>query len=317
MSNFTPTVASMFAGIGGICSGFIQAGFSVVWANEINSAACKTYRHNFGDKYLVEKDIREVNTDSLPNFDILAAGFPCQSFSIGGSQNGFNDNRGILFFEVDRIIKACRPKVVFLENVENLVEHDNGHTFNVIFATLAQHGYCVRYKVMPTNEYANIPQARKRIYIVAFLDYDKSDKFCYPTPVQLKTSIADIVDTSEEKKRVYYYNLNTDLGKRLSTFVSAPSKLYRVYNGQARNTKYPDICPTITASMNSIYNAIALRDEWGIRRLTLRETLDFQGFPQDFYFPKTVSLSEAYKQIGNSVSVPLVKRVASQIRALF
>ena len=135
-------VISMFAGIGGICLGFKQAGFDIVWANELNFAACKTYRHNFGVNYIVEGDIRKIDADKIPDFDILIAGFPCQSFSIGGKQKGFDDNRGILFFEITRVISVKNPQVVFLENVENLMEHDRGRTFLVIYNTLAARLLC-------------------------------------------------------------------------------------------------------------------------------------------------------------------------------
>ena len=121
----------MFAGIGGICLGFKQAGFEIVWANEIDKAACKTYRHNFGSSYLIEADIKKVDTNSIPDFDVLTAGFPCQPFSIVGKQRGFNDDRGTLFFEIQRIIKSKRPKIVLLENVANLIEHNNGKSFEI------------------------------------------------------------------------------------------------------------------------------------------------------------------------------------------
>ena len=138
-----PKVCSLFAGIGGICLGFKQAGFDIIWANEYDSAACKTYRHNFGNSYLVESDIRTVDVNDIPDFNVLTAGFPCQPFSIAGRQKGFKDKRGNLFFEITRIIDAKRPEIVFLENVPNLMEHDDGKTFLVIFNSLAQFGYTV------------------------------------------------------------------------------------------------------------------------------------------------------------------------------
>ena len=131
MSENKYRVASLFAGIGGICLGFKQAGFDIVWANEIDAAACKTYRYNFGSEYLVEQDIRSVKADNIEDFDVLAGGFPCQPFSIAGRQRGFDDRRGNLFFEITRIVDCKRPKIVFLENVPNLMEHDDGKTFLV------------------------------------------------------------------------------------------------------------------------------------------------------------------------------------------
>ena len=311
------TVASMFTGIGGICLGFKQAGFDIVWANEIDKAACQTYRHNFGDNYLAEGDIKTINSNSIPDFDVLTAGFPCQSFSIGGKQKGFGDNRGILFFEAARIIGAKRPQAVFLENVENLMEHDNGRTFLVIYNTLAQYGYSVRYKVMPSNEYGNVPQARKRIYIVAFLDTVKCDAFQFPEPMPLTKTIADIINKAERKNNIYYYNEATPIYNKINAFIGKSERLFRVYNGNIRNLRNPKLAPTLTASMNTIYNAIVLRDDYGIRRITLKESLALQGFRCDYYFPKTIKIEDAYKQIGNSVSVPTVQRIAENMIYIF
>jgi len=156
-------VGSMFAGIGGICLCFKQAEFEMVWVNEINSAACKTYRHNFGNDWLIEGDIRKIAPQDIPDIDVLTAGFPCQSFSVAGAQKGFNDPRGNLFFEIARIIDVKRPRVVFLENVSNLIEHDSGRTFLVIYNSLVQFGYAIRYKVLNAHEYGNLPQPRSRI----------------------------------------------------------------------------------------------------------------------------------------------------------
>lgn len=163
-------IASLFAGIGGIDLAFKQAGCSIVWANEADEWAAKTYRYNFPDENLIECDIRKIKFSDLPDFDLLTAGFPCQPFSIAGRQKGFNDSRGNLFFEIARVIDIKRPKIIFLENVQNLINHDNGKTFLVIYNTLVQFGYFVKYKVLDAQEYGNIPQQRRRIFIVAFLD---------------------------------------------------------------------------------------------------------------------------------------------------
>jgi len=312
-----PRVASMFAGIGGICCGFKQANFEIVWANELDSSSCKTYRYNFGDNYLSEGDIREIDINTVPEFDILTAGFPCQSFSIGGAKKGFKDNRGILFFEVSRIMELRRPNIVFLENVENLIKHDNGKTFLVIYNVLTAYGYSVCYKIMPTYEYGNVPQARKRIYILAFRNREQYEYFDFPDPIPLNKKINDIVCLSEKMDDKFYYDTRNNIYNRINTFIGKNQRLFRVFNGQIRNIRNPELCPTLTASMNNIYNAVVIHDIYGIRRLTLRESLDFQGFPVSYSFPDTIKLSEAYKQIGNSVSVPVIKRIADQIMVLF
>ena len=167
------TVGSMFAGIGGICLGFKSAGAKIVWANEIDHYACETYRHNFnGAPFLQEGDVYKVNTDSIPDLNILTAGFPCQAFSIAGYRKGFNDERGVLFYQVMRIIKAKKPRAVFLENVKNLENHDNGRTYKTIKKLLTDEDYLVTEKVMNTMEYGNIPQNRERIYIVGFRKHE-------------------------------------------------------------------------------------------------------------------------------------------------
>ena len=307
-----PKAVSLFAGIGGICMGFKQAGFQIVWANEKDPAACRTYRYNFGNDYLVEGDIRKVDKASIPSADILIAGFPCQSFSVGGKAKGFSDPRGQLFFEVINVASALRPPVIFLENVENLMDHDEGHTFQVIYTSLVELGYIVRYCPMATHEYAGIPQTRRRIYIVAFLDYNQNAAFHFPEPIPLKTTVTQWINPREQCSDIYYYNDDTEFDQYIRSNVTDTRYLYRVFNGTVRKLTNGK-CPTLTASMCSPRNAAVLRDDYGVRRLTLRECLRFQGFPEEYYFPNSITLADAYRQIGNSVSVPVVRRIAEEI----
>ena len=198
-------VASLFAGIGGICYGFQQAGAQIVWANEIDKDACKTYRKNFGNVHLCQGDIREVNPNEIPKIDILNGGFPCQAFSVAGYRKGFDDERGNLFFEITRILRYKRPKAILLENVKNLETHDHGNTFKVIKEQLELLGYHVHHKVLNTMEYGNVPQNRERIYIVGFLSQEAYDKFEYPEPIQLTKNIHDIIDVTDKKPLGLYY----------------------------------------------------------------------------------------------------------------
>ena len=181
-------VCSLFCGIGGIDLAFTQAGHEIVWANDIDKYACMTYRHNFPDTVLVEGDIRNIDKYDIPDFDILAAGFPCQPFSVCGKQKGFSDERGNLFFEIGKVIDAKRPSIVFLENVANLIEHDHGKTFNVIHNELAGRGYFIRYLVADACDYG-IPQHRTRTYIVAFSDRIACENFTFPEKVPQGTGI--------------------------------------------------------------------------------------------------------------------------------
>ena len=306
-------VASMFAGIGGICLGFKQANCDVVWSNENDKAACKTYRYNFGNDWLHEGDIRNYSPQEIPDVDVLTAGFPCQSFSIAGTQKGFNDPRGNLFFEIARVVDIKRPRVIFLENVSNLVEHDDGKTFLVIYNSLVQFGYIVKYCVMDADKYGNIPQPRSRIFIVAFLDYETCNQFAFPEPVKLTVGINDIINRSEQKHEIYYYSQESKVVMNFGKQIFDRNYIYRISDKgliRVRN----NFCPTLTANMGTYPDRVPIvKDDFGIRKLTLRECLDFQGFPAGFKFPNSVTINEAYKQIGNSVCVPVIQRIAEQL----
>ena len=305
-------VCSLFSGIGGIDLGFQQAGFDIVWANEFDHDAATTYRVNFGDKHLVEKDIRQVNPHDIPDFDVLVAGFPCQPFSIVGMQKGFKDPRGNLFFEIGRIIDVKRPPIVFLENVENLIEHDDGKTFLVIYNTLAQFGYAVKYKVLDSLEYGNIPQHRNRIFIVAFLDYEQCARFTFPEPIERTVQLNDILDRSVKHDDIYYYNASSFYYEEMLKTVTDKRALYKI-NDHGVSPKKNFICPTLTANMGTYPDRVPIiKDDFGIRKITPLECLALQGFPKDFVF-KGISLNSAYKQCGNSVVVPVIRRIAERI----
>ncbi len=309
--------ASMFAGIGGICLGFKRAGAEIVWANEFDPAACRTYRRNFGNAYLVERDVRKVDFQMAPDFDVLTAGFPCQPFSIAGRQKGFSDPRGNLFFEIGRMIDLKRPKAIFLENVPNLMEHDEGRTFLVIYTTLAQFGYFVKYAVLGADQYGNLPQTRKRIYIAAFSDLEACNRFSFPESIELTKRISDVIAATERKHEIYYYPKTTEVYKKYSEKIRADGYIYRLTDRGVVRVK-GKMCPTLTANMGTYPDRVPLvRDSFGLRKLTLRECLDFQGFPHDFVFPNSITIDDAYKQIGNSVCVPVIERIAeAMIRAL-
>lgn len=308
-----PSVCSLFSGIGGIDLGFIQAGFDIVWANEMDAAACRTYRHNFPNANLIEDDIKRIATSDIPDFDVLTAGFPCQPFSIAGLQKGFKDRDGNLFFEITRIIDTKRPKVVFLENVPNLMEHDDGKTFLVIFNGLAQFGYTVYYRVLASNDYGNLPQIRKRIYIVAIREDIANRLYQYPEPIELTLKSSDIINRSEKQHDIYYYT-EGKMYDRLVAHMKDCKAIYRITDTEVRWTKN-QMCPTLTANMGTHKDRVpVVWDDYGIRKMTLREGLDFQGFPKEFYFPNTITIDDAYKQIGNTVSVSVIARLATKIK---
>ena len=307
-------VVSLFCGIGGIDLGFRQAGFDIVWANEFDKEACKTYSFNFPDAPLVVGDIRKISTSQIPDCDVLAAGFPCQSFSIAGKQRGFDDERGTLFFEIERIAKHKRPPIIFLENVKNLQDHDDGKTFIKMFSSLAQFGYQVRYKVLNPVEYANIPQNRERIFIIAFLDEQMCQSYQFPSPIPLETRLTDLIDLSKEERNSFYLDKESDDYKLLRSQINDKSQMYQLHFGQVRSGK-EGICRTLTASMGTLHlHKPIVYDDFGIRYLTPEECLRLQGFPKEFVFPPTIKMDSAYKQIGNSVCVPLIKELAEKIK---
>lgn len=307
------TVGSLFSGIGGIDMAFQQSGYKVAWAIEKDAACCRTYRYNFKNVDLIETDIRSVDPSALSRVDIITAGFPCQPFSIAGKQRGFDDERGHLFYEVGRFIKAYRPRFLFLENVPNLMEHNEGKTFLVVHDVLSDLDYSIRYRVLRASEYGGVPQIRDRIYIVAFRDQEDCDRFEFPKKMELNFSIENILLRSQRKHDIYYYTPDNEFCKQASQIVKRHDSIYRVYHDSIKITQN-QMCPTLTASMGIMRNQVPLVvDDFGIRKLTLRECLDFQGFPQYFYFPNTITIDDAYKQIGNSVCVPVVGRIAERI----
>lgn len=306
------TVGSMFAGIGGICLGFKNAGGKMVWANEIDHAACETYRLNLGEDYLVEGDIYSIDENSVPDLDILTAGFPCQAFSIAGYRKGFADERGVLFFEVMRIVKAKRPRVVFLENVKNLVGHDHGNTFKNIRECLEVEGYTLVYKVLNTSEYGNIPQNRERIYVIAFRDKADLDNFNLPEPIESTVGIRDLLSKEKQAEALYYHEDHPYYPK-LTEAMTNRDTVYQWRRVYVRENKSNE-CPTLTANMGTGgHNVPLILDDYGIRKLTPEECLRFQGFPEWYRFPDAMANSHKYKQAGNSVSVPVIQRLANNI----
>lgn len=306
-------VASMFAGIGGIDLGLKQAGFEIVWANEIDKFACATYKANLGGDHLLNCDIRKVNENDIPDFDVLVAGFPCQPFSIAGKQRGFCDDRGQLFFEIKRIIKAKKPKVVFLENVANLIDHDKGKSFEQVYLSLMEEGYIVRYSTQNPKTHANIPQQRNRVFIVAFLDLVQCNKFQFPEETPLTTKITDIINIHKKHDDLYYYTNTHPLFNEMCKRIKHKGVIHKIADYGISNKAY-EVCPTLTASMGTFKDRVhIILDDYGIRKLTPYECLLLQGYPREYKFPKGITLSQAYKQIGNSVCVPIIYNIATKI----
>lgn len=304
------TVASLFAGIGGVDLGFENAGFSIKWANEIDEKACKTYRANFSHKVICD-DIKNLNPKKLEKVDILTAGFPCQAFSIAGYRKGFEDDRGSIFFDLMKIAKEIKPRVLFLENVKNLKSHHQGQTFKHIVSYVEELGYKIKYQVMNTCEYSNIPQNRERIYIVCFLNQKDYDNFEFPKKTDKRLSIKDLVDRKVNDNS-YYYN-KTKYYDTLKQEMKSQDTCYQWRRQYVRENK-SNLCPTLTANMGTGgHNVPLVLDDKDIRKLTPRECARFQGFDDSFKLPSDMPKSALYKQFGNSVSVPVIQSIAKEI----
>lgn len=312
-------IASFFAGVGGIDLGFEKTGvFTTIYANEIDEYAVKTFEANFNIKVDC-RDINNVKASEIPDFDVMLGGFPCQAFSLAGYRQGFNDEkgRGTLFFELVRIIKAKKPKIVFLENVKNLVGHDNGNTFRVILEHLDNLGYHVKYQVLNAKDFGNIPHGRERIYIVAFRNKSLCQKFEFPKPIQLTTKLSDCIDFEHEQDSKYYYSENNcKFYDKLVEDMTKEDTIYQWRRTYVRENK-SNVCPTLTANMGTGgHNVPLIKCKTGIRKLTPRETFNLQGFPETYILPETLSNTRLYKQAGNSVVVPVINRIAEQIKEI-
>lgn len=306
-------IGSLFAGIGGIDLAFEQAGFDVVWANEIDKDACKTYRYNFPNTLLSELDIRKINASAIPNFDVLTAGFPCQSFSVCGNKKGFADERGNLFFEIMRIADEKKPGIIFLENVANLTEHDNGKTFNRIHNELSKRDYYIRYIIADACNYGT-PQHRTRTYIVAFKDYEMCNRFRFPKEQPLQKHIFDIINRSVRADDKFYLDENSVQYQKMKLAVTDENQIYRFSDYGIQKSK-DGISFTLKANMGTWYNRIPIiKDDFGIRTIAPKECLDLQGFPESFDFPD-IPIRSMYKQCGNTVVIPVIKKIAQKIRS--
>jgi DNA (cytosine-5)-methyltransferase 1 len=304
---------SFFAGVGGIDLGFEQAGFSCLWANEIDPAAATTYRANFANA-LIQADICSLDPTSIPDAEVLLAGFPCQAFSIAGYRKGFEDERGNLFFDLLKIIQAKQPAALFLENVKNLLTHDGGNTFAVITQALQAHGYFIHYQVLSAAQYGNIPQNRERIYIVAFRDHATYLRFRFPPAVPLRTALHHCIGYQTRVADTYYYTSQKHtFYPVLEAAMTRCDTLYQWRRHYVRENK-SGLCPTLTANMGTGgHNVPLVKSDYGIRKLTPRECFNLQGFPADFVLPPLAD-SKLYKQAGNSVVVAVVAAIARQMR---
>lgn len=292
--------------------GFERAGFETVFGNDFDAYCKVTYDLNFKNVPLKVADIAKVKSSELPNFDILLGGFPCQPFSIAGYRRGFLDTgRGDLFFEIVRILKDKKPQAVFLENVKNLKSHDGGRTFNIISEALKDLGYHVKVQVLNSMEYGNVPQNRERVYIVGFRSKNQHDAFEFPKPAKLTKTVSDLLEENVDEK--YYYTKSPMLST-LKESIKNKGVVYQWRRKYVRENK-SGVCPTLTANMGmGGHNVPLVKDSKGIRKLTPRECARLQGFPEGYKLPKDLPDTKLYKQLGNSVTVSVIEKVAKELK---
>jgi DNA (cytosine-5)-methyltransferase 1 len=302
----------LFSGIGGFRLAFESVGAICVFSAEIDKHACKTYEENFGENPFC--DISNLNPSSLPHFDILCAGFPCQPFSLAGKRQGFQDTRGTLFFDIEHIIQIKQPKAFILENVKGLVNHNKGKTLKVILEILEKKlHYKVFYKVLNSKDF-NIPQNRERIYIIGFKNHHIT--FHFPKKIEPTLNLSHIRDDSLEEgtsiSELAKSHIITHLKnhKAYQKIKSNPLLLsYEIRKSRA-SFRFDNISPCLTAKMGTGGNNVPIFVN-EMRKFTTRECLRIQGFPESYKIaPNT---SQSYKQIGNSISVPLVTLLAEEI----
>jgi len=302
----------LFAGIGGIRLGFEQAfneDIETVFASEWDKHARETYEANFRDGLEIAGDITKIREKDIPKFDVCLAGFPCQAFSMAGKRKGFDDTRGTLFFDVVRICGYHKPKVIFCENVKGLLCHDNGRTYKVIKDTIEGMGYTIHDKVLNSKNFG-VPQNRERIFIVAFRNDMDTSSFAFPEPTDSGKRIRDIMEKQPANSKYYLSDVFVETVHR---YAAKGNDFYRIR----------DIDGISRAVLSGNRNRNLIIDERQkdlpsgknaehVRRFTTREMARLQGFPDGFILP--VSDSQLYKQFGNTVTVPVIKAVAENIR---
>lgn len=307
------TFIDLFAGLGGFRIALESMGSKCVYSNEWDEPVRQVYYKNFGD--LPEGDITQVDENTIPDHDILCAGFPCQAFSISGKQRGFEDSRGTLFFDVARIVKAKHPKVVFMENVKNFATHDNGRTLQVVKATMEELGYTFFQKVLNSVNYG-VPQKRERIYMVCFRKDLGITDFQYPKAFKLTKHVEDFLLQDENlvknlyviRPDTYYKDMEDD------KYSDSTIRLGTVNKGGQGERIYSIKGIAVTLSA---YGGGAFAKTGGYlingkpRKLHPRECARIMGYPDSYKISDKPN--QAYKQFGNSVVIDVLQLIAIQI----
>jgi DNA (cytosine-5)-methyltransferase 1 len=300
----------LFAGTGAFTHAFTSTGkVECVFANDMVSWSKVAYDANFSHG-LTLGDLNDIDVATIPPHDILTGGFPCQPFSIAGRQEGFEDRRSNVFWKILEILDYHKPRCVVLENVKNLVTHDDNKTFATIISNLESRGYHVKHKILNTSDITGVPQHRERIYIVCLRSEEAFNNFSLDFEAIPKASISSLLQEDAPEK--YYYTDKSSTWGLVSEAVKKKDTVYQYRRVYVRENKSNE-CPTLTANMGGGgHNVPLVLDEKGIRKLTPRECFSFQGFPLDYVLPE-ISDTNLYKLAGNAVSVPVVTLVAERL----
>jgi len=298
----------LFAGVGGIRTGMESAGFTTVFSNDFDEKCKETFDLNFSEPSMTLSDFNSLEFEDIPEFDILTGGFPCQPFSVAGKREGFKDTRGNHFFTIASLIYKRRPRAFLLENVKGLLTHDGGNTFKTILSTLDELEYKVHYTILNSKIHANVPQNRERLFIVGFRDIKAYSNFKFPEPITLTQTIFDLLEDKVSDK----YNVKPKIFDKLSEFGikedTITSHVYQWRYNYIREHKHPGVSPClVTVGLSPIIKIGNV-----IRHLTPKECFNLQGFPRDYKLPE-IHDRHLYKQAGNSVTVPLIQRIADGI----
>ena len=307
----------LFAGIGGFHLAFSSFGAKCIFASEWDKEAVETYKTNFN--LIPYGDITLIDEKEIPQHQILCAGFPCQSFSISGKQRGFEDTRGTLFFDIERIINFHKPNVIFLENVKHLVKHNTGKTLDTILNTLKKLDYNTNYIIFNASNFG-LPQNRERVFIVAFHKQLNSSNFIFPIPPNHKIALKDILEINESLKEIVRDDIMYSPKKQESTQTlfndtfNKPIQIGKVNKGGQGERIYDINGHSITLSaygggVGAKTGLYLVGNK--LRKLTPRECARLQGFPDDFIMNDNIN--QAYKQFGNSVSVNILQYIIIQI----
>ena len=333
----TLQMIDLFAGTGAFTYAFEETNHvQCVFANDFVEPSQKIYNTNYQTRpatlsptelvvkesgsppcqhTLTLKDIHDINVHDIPAHDILTGGFSCQPFSIAGKREGFHDARSNVFWKIMEIVDHHQPKCIILENVKNLVTHDEGRTFETIQKNITDRGYYIKSKILDTAKITGVPQHRERIYLVCLKSKEMYDEFSLDFDEKPNPPISSILETRPIEDK-YYYTERSSTWPLVKEAVVKKDTVYQYRRVYVRENM-SNLCPTLTANMGTGgHNVPLILDDKGIRKLTPRECFRLQGFPDTYQFPEKMSDANLYKLAGNAVSVPVVRLIAQRLLPL-